>query len=49
MSDWNRQAARNNHDQQPHKEEKKKSIADDMIEMDVLEEVMQDAKAIDKK
>ncbi|WP_158211714.1 hypothetical protein [Alkalihalobacterium alkalinitrilicum] len=49
MSDWNKQAARNNHDQQPHKEKKNKEIAEQMVEMDVLEEVMQDAKAIDKK
>lgn len=49
MGDWNEQAARNNHDYQPHKEKKKKEMAEQMIEMDVLEEVQQDAKSIDKK
>lgn len=43
MGDWNEQAARNNHDQQPHNE-KNEMMEDKMIQMDVQEEVRQDIK-----
>lgn len=42
-TDWNKQAARNNHDMQPHNE-KDDVMEDKMIQMDIQEEVLQDIK-----